>query len=92
MFSSCHKRTHPRLQLLNYRKVEAWDLLVSEAKTLLQNFKIGGLCLSEAQGYPFIMALDTSELLRRDVDGEHYYSRRCVLELGGGWAGGRAVC
>lgn len=63
-------------QLLNYRKVEAWELLVSEAKTLVQNFGVGGLVLSDAQSYPFVMGLDASELMRRDVDGEMHYSPR----------------
>ena len=67
-------------QLLNYRKVEAWDLMVSEAKTLVQNFGVGGLYLTDAQSYPFIMASDTSELFRRDVDGEGHYSPREILE------------
>jgi glycogen synthase len=67
-------------QLLNYRRVETWDLLVSEAKTLVQNFGIGGLYLPDAQSYPFIMALDAGELLRRDVDGETHYSEKEMLQ------------
>lgn len=67
-------------QLLNYRKVETWELLISEAKTLVQNYHIGGLYLPDAQSYPFIMALDTGELWRRDVDGEGHYSPREIVE------------
>lgn len=67
-------------QLLNYRRVETWDLLVSEAKTLVQNFGIGGLYLPDAQSYPFIMALDSGELLRRDVDGETHYTEKEMLQ------------
>jgi hypothetical protein len=61
-------------------QVETWDLLVSEAKTLVQNFGIGGLYLSDAQSYPFIMTLDTGELFRRDVDGECHYGASEILE------------
>ena len=67
-------------QMLNYRRVETWDLLVSEAKTLVQNFGIGGLYLPDAQSYPFIMALDSGELLRRDVDGETHYTEKEMLQ------------
>lgn len=47
---------------------------------LTQNFGVGGLYLSDAQSYPFIMAIDTGELFRRDVDGETHYSPREMLE------------
>ena len=36
--------------------------------------------LADAQSYPFIMALDTGELFRRDVDGEGHYGPRDILE------------
>ncbi len=58
------------LHLLNYRKVEAWELLAAEARTLVSNFNLSGLYLPDAQSYPFIMSLDTGDLFRRDVDGE----------------------
>jgi hypothetical protein len=61
-------------------QVETWNLLVSEAKTLVQNFGIGGLYLADAQSYPFIMALDKGELFRKDVDGEFHYEYREILE------------
>jgi glycogen synthase len=67
-------------QLLNYRKVESWDLLVSEMKTLVQNFGINGLYLNDCQSFPFIQALDVGELFRRDPDGEAHYTPREVLE------------
>lgn len=47
---------------------------MSEAKTLVYNFGVGGLYLTDAQSYPFIMAADTGELFRRDPDGEGHYS------------------
>jgi hypothetical protein len=65
-------------QLLNYRKLEVWDLLVSELKTLAQNYGVGGIYLNDAQSYPFVMAADTSELTRRDTDNEPHYSDREV--------------
>jgi len=59
-------------------QVETWNLLVSEAKTLVLNFGIGGLYLTDAQSYPFIMAMDPGELFRRDPDGEGHYSAKQV--------------
>jgi glycogen synthase len=67
-------------QLLNYRKLEAWELLVSEAKHLALSLGVGGLYLTDAQSYPFVQALDTGELFRRDVDGEGHYTPREILE------------
>ena len=53
---------------------------MSEAKTLVYNFGIGGLYLTDAQSYPFIMALDTGELFRRDPDGEGHYDATQIFE------------
>lgn len=66
--------------LLNYRKVETWNLLVSEAKQLVSSLKLGGLYLPDAQSYPFILKHDETELLRQDPDGENHYTPREVLE------------
>ncbi len=51
---------------------------MSEVKTLVQNFKIAGLYLSDAQSFPFVMAVDKGEMFRRDVDLEMHYTARQV--------------
>ncbi|KAA8498177.1 Glycogen synthase [Porphyridium purpureum] len=59
--------------LLNYRRVEVWDLLVQELKVLARKYGVRGVRLDNAQSYPLILAEDPS-LYRRDPDGEMHYS------------------
>ena len=63
------------------QQVEAWNLLVEEALSLVRTHGVG-LYLPDAQSYPFIMAAETGELFRRDVDGEGHYSPREIIEGG----------
>eukprot|EP01138_Halocafeteria_seosinensis_P003736 gb/GECG01003819.1/.p1 GENE.gb/GECG01003819.1/~~gb/GECG01003819.1/.p1 ORF type:complete len:2286 (+),score=259.53 gb/GECG01003819.1/:1-6858(+) len=65
--------------LLNYRKVESWDLLVDEMEILVTEYNAGGIYLADAQSFPFIFALDCSEMFRRDVDGEMHYTPEEIL-------------
>jgi hypothetical protein len=75
--------------LLNYRKVEAWDLLAREAVALVASVGggggggadcDGGLYLCDAHSYPLMQALDRGELFRRDADGSAAYTAREALE------------
>eukprot|EP00184_Porphyridium_aerugineum_P003738 CAMPEP_0184697254 /NCGR_PEP_ID=MMETSP0313-20130426/4271_1 /TAXON_ID=2792 /ORGANISM="Porphyridium aerugineum, Strain SAG 1380-2" /LENGTH=1633 /DNA_ID=CAMNT_0027156019 /DNA_START=162 /DNA_END=5063 /DNA_ORIENTATION=+ len=59
--------------LLNYRKVEVWDLMINEAKSLIREFGLKGIRLDNASSYPLILAADPI-LFRRDPDGELHYS------------------
>ena len=59
--------------ILNYRKKESWDLLISEIKTLIEKYHIDGVHLDNCQAWPQIMELDTAELYRIDVDGQPAY-------------------
>ena len=65
--------------ILNYRKKESWDLLISELKTLIDKYKIDGVHLDNCQAWPQIMELDTAELYRIDVDGQPAYNSLDIL-------------
>lgn len=60
--------------LLNYRRVDAWNLLVAEVKALAENYGVRGVRLDNAQSLPSILAPNMDELLRVDPDGELHYS------------------
>jgi len=59
--------------LLNYRKVEVWDLMVREIKNLAKDYGVRGVRLENAQSYPLIMEADVKELTRKDPDGQYHY-------------------
>lgn len=60
--------------MLNYRKLEAWELLVEEAVSFAKRHGLDGIHLDNGQAWPQIMEIDKEELLRMDVDGEPAYS------------------
>ena len=41
--------------VLNYRKIEAWDLLVNEILDLVDKYQIDGIHLDNCQAWPQIM-------------------------------------
>ena len=65
--------------ILNYRKKETWDLLISELITLIDKYNIDGVHLDNCQAWPQIMELDTAELYRIDVDGQPAYTSLEIL-------------
>ena len=65
--------------ILNYRKIETWDLLVEEIKILIEKFNIDGVHLDNCQAWPQIMELDASEMYRIDIDGKPAYSPIDIL-------------
>eukprot|EP00742_Colponemidia_sp_Colp-10_P005221 GILJ01005578.1.p1 GENE.GILJ01005578.1~~GILJ01005578.1.p1 ORF type:complete len:1904 (+),score=304.73 GILJ01005578.1:50-5761(+) len=66
--------------LLNYRKIEAWDLLLDDIKYIGKKYNINGIHLDNAQSWPEIMVPNMDELLRKDPDGQPAYSAQQVLE------------
>lgn len=60
--------------LLNYRRVETWNLMISEVKSLADKYGVRGVRLDNAQSLPPIMAPDMDELHRLDPDGQPHYS------------------
>ncbi len=44
--------------LLNYRKVESWDLLLEEISQFVESSEIDGIHLDNGQAWPQIMEID----------------------------------
>ena len=65
--------------VLNYRKVETWDLLVEEIRLLIEKYNIDGVHLDNCQAWPQIMELDASEMYRIDIDGKPAFSPMDIL-------------
>lgn len=60
--------------LLNYRRIETWNLMVQEVKNLAAQYGVRGVRLDNAQSLPPILAPNTDELFRLDPDGKPHYS------------------
>eukprot|EP00736_Rhodelphis_marinus_P004238 Rmarinus@m.30150 len=60
--------------LLNYRRLETWDMLFADLEVLIDKYGIDGVRVENAQSLPLIMEPDVQELDRRDVDGCMAYS------------------
>lgn len=60
--------------LLNYRRVETWNLMIAEIRSMAEKHGIRGVRLDNAQSLPPIMAPNMDELLRLDPDGCSHYS------------------
>ena len=65
--------------ILNYRKIESWELLINEVRTLVERFAIDGIFLDNCQIWPYIMEIDTCEMFRIDNDGKPAYSPMEIL-------------
>ena len=44
--------------MLNYRKIETWNLLINEVVNFTKNYKIDGIHLDNGQAWPQIMEVD----------------------------------
>ena len=60
--------------MLNYRKKEAWDMLIDEIISYVKKFDFDGIHLDNGQAWPQIMEPDLDELSRIDVDGVPVYT------------------
>lgn len=60
--------------MLNYRKIEAWDMLIDEIVSYAEKVNFDGIHLDNGQAWPQILVPDVDELLRKDVDGVQAYS------------------
>ena len=65
--------------MLNYRKVESWDLLVEEVLEFAASTGVSGIHLDNGQGWPQIMEPDIEELMRIDVDGQPAYTAEDLM-------------
>ena len=65
--------------ILNYRKVESWDLLVQDVLNFTKKYKIDGMHLDNCQSWPQILQIDHDEMFRIDSDGQPAYSPLEIL-------------
>lgn len=65
--------------MLNYRKIEAWNLLIDDIVNLATKYNIDGVHLDNCQTWPQIYEIDRDEMLRIDNDGELAYSALDIL-------------
>ncbi len=65
--------------VLNYRKIEAWEMLINEVKGIAEKFGIDGIYLDNCQIWPHIMELNTYEMYRIDNDGQPAYTSMEIL-------------
>ena len=60
--------------MLNYRKIECWDLQIDEILTYANKHDVDGIHLDNGQAWPQIMQPDVEELKRIDEDGLPAYT------------------
>ena len=65
--------------ILNYRKVESWDLLVQDVLNFTKKYKVDGMHLDNCQSWPQILQIDHDEMFRIDSDGQPAYSPLEIL-------------
>ena len=65
--------------VLNYRKKDAWELLINEIKSLIEKYGIDGVHLDNCQAWPQIMEIDAAEMYRIDIDGKPAYTNMEIL-------------
>ena len=54
--------------ILNYRDINAWNLLIDDTLRLCQKYNISGIHLDNAQLWPNIYSIDFDEMFREEVD------------------------
>ena len=65
--------------ILNYRKVESWNLLIDEVISFATKHGTDGIHLDNGQAWPQILEIDTEELTRVDADGQPAYTAADLL-------------
>jgi len=65
--------------MLNYRKLESWELMVSEIVSYTQKYGFDGIHCDNGQAWPQIMELDIEELKRKEADGTPAYSCEDIM-------------
>ena len=54
--------------ILNYRDIDAWNLLISDTLALCRKYNISGVHLDNAQLWPIINSIDFDEMFREEID------------------------
>ena len=65
--------------ILNFRKIETWEILIEEIKSLINKYNIDGIHLDNCQAWPQIMEINVAEMYRIDIDGKPSYSPLDIL-------------
>ena len=66
--------------LMNYRKKEAWDLLIEEIIEVAKKYHTNGIYLDNGQAWPHILDLNEEEMYRQDSDGIHAYTNEEIMD------------
>lgn len=64
---------------VNYRKVEAWDMMAQELGYLARQFSLKGFALANAHLFPYILQRNMKELMRLDPDKQLHYDPYEIL-------------
>ena len=54
--------------ILNYRDIDAWNLLIDDTLKLCKKYNISGIHLDNAQLWPIINSIDYDEMFREEID------------------------
>jgi hypothetical protein len=74
-----HSVSYEDSAMLNYRKIESWELICQDIIQLASKHQIDGVHLDNCQSWPQIMQIDDDEMLRVDCDGQPAYSALDIL-------------
>jgi hypothetical protein len=74
-----HSIAYEDSAILNYRKLESWDLIVNDVLRLASKHRIDGIHLDNCQSWPQIMEIDSDEMFRIDPDGQPAYTSLEIL-------------
>lgn len=77
--SDGHSVNYEDSALLNYRKIESWDILVEDILAIASKFNIDGVHLDNCQSWPQIFDIDHEEMFRLDPDGKQAYTAEEIL-------------
>ena len=56
--------------VLNYRDINAWNLLIKDISELCEKYGISGIHFNNAQTWPQIFSIDLKEMLREQIENE----------------------
>lgn len=74
-----HSVNYEDSAVLNYRKIETWDLMVNDVISLASKHKIDGIHLDNCQNWPQMFEIDHDEMFRNDTDGTPAYTALEIL-------------
>ena len=74
-----NSKTSDDNMLLNYRDIETWNLLISDALELIDNYKINGVQIDNAQYLPIIYNIDYDEMCREESENNRRYTNLEII-------------